>query len=61
MEIEYYEDIELHQKIVVGEYTANRDEMIEFAKKWGPQPYHIDEIEKPVTPDLRFWKAESNK
>lgn len=41
--MEYYEDIELHQKIVVGEYTANRDEMIEFARKWDPQPYHIDE------------------
>lgn len=43
MEMEYYDDIELHQKIVVGEYTANRDEMIEFAKQWDPQPYHIDE------------------
>ncbi len=43
MEIEYYEDIELHQKIVVGEYTTDRDEMLEFARKWDPQPYHIDE------------------
>ena len=43
MEIEYYEDIELHKGIVVGEYITNRDEMIEFAEKWDPQPYHIDE------------------
>ncbi len=43
MKIEYYEDIELHQKIVVGEYIADKGEMIEFAKKWDPQPFHIDE------------------
>lgn len=43
METEYYEDIELNRKIIVGEYTADREEMIEFARKWDPQPYHIDE------------------
>ncbi len=43
MEIEYYEDLVLHKKTGVGTYTTSRKEMIEFAKKWDPQPYHLDE------------------
>ncbi len=39
----YYEDIELNQKKTGGEYNVSRKEIIEHAKKWDPQPYHIDE------------------
>lgn len=43
MEIVYYEDVELHQSSIVGEYYVDKEEMLEFAKKWDRQPFHIDE------------------
>lgn len=43
MEIEYFEDITLKKKRVLGEFTADKDEMIAYAIKWDPQPFHIDE------------------
>lgn len=43
MEIVYYEDIELHQKSIRGEHYVDKEEMIEFAKKWDARPFHIDE------------------
>ena len=39
----YFEDIELHRKDDLGKYTVDKDEVIEFARKWDPQPFHIDE------------------
>lgn len=39
----YFEDFELNQTFDVGSYTVDKDEAIEFAKKWDPQLYHIDE------------------
>jgi len=43
MEPIYFEDIELNEKIILGEHFVEKDEMIEFAKKWDPRPLHIDE------------------
>ena len=43
MEIIYYEDLELHKKLNVGNYHVDKEEMIEFAKKWDAKPFHIDE------------------
>jgi acyl dehydratase len=43
MEIEYYEDLILNKQRIVGTYTAVKEEMLEFARKWDPQPYHLDE------------------
>ena len=43
MEIVYYEDIELNQKIILGEYYVDKEAMIEFAKQWDVRPFHIDE------------------
>jgi len=43
MTMTYFEDFVLHQKRSGGEYTVSKKEMIEYAKKWDPQPYHIDE------------------
>jgi acyl dehydratase len=43
MEIVYYEDIELHKRISIGEYYVDKEEMIEFSKKWDAKPFHIDE------------------
>ena len=39
----YFEDIELHQKEQLGEYTVDKEEAIELSRKWDPQPFHTDE------------------
>jgi len=39
----YFEDIHVGEKIIVGTHTADKEGMIEFAKKWDPQVFHIDE------------------
>ena len=39
----YFEDIMIGQKWESPEYLVTRDEIIDFAKKWDPQPFHIDE------------------
>jgi len=43
MELVYYEDIQLNEKETLGDYLIDRDEAVEFAKKWDPQLFHIDE------------------
>lgn len=43
MDLTYYEDIELGKKESLGECVVDRDEMMEYAMKWDPQPFHIDE------------------
>jgi len=42
LELIYYEDVELHRKISIGEHYVDRNEMIEYAKKWDPMPFHVD-------------------
>jgi len=42
MSIEYYEDMDLHQKRRSREYLLTSEDIIDFAKKWDPQPFHID-------------------
>ncbi len=39
----YYEDIEPGQIVEYGSYAANKAEMMAFARKWDPRPFHIDE------------------
>ena len=43
MEEVYFEDYEVGKKTTVGEYVVKKEEVIEFAKKWDPQPFHMDE------------------
>jgi acyl dehydratase len=38
----YWEDIELGTKRELGSYTFTEDEIIRFARKYDPQPFHID-------------------
>lgn len=45
----YFEDFVLLQKRTGGEYIVSKKEVIEFAKKWDPQPYHIDETKAEAT------------
>ncbi|MCH2185108.1 MaoC family dehydratase N-terminal domain-containing protein, partial [Myxococcota bacterium] len=39
----YFEDFEIGEKIRVGSIRVTRDEIVEFAKRYDPQPFHIDE------------------
>jgi len=43
MKLRYYEDIELNERRMAGEYIVRKEEVIEYARKWDPQPFHIDE------------------
>jgi acyl dehydratase len=39
---QYFEDVEIGSKRVAGSYTFTQDEIVRFAKKYDPQPFHID-------------------
>lgn len=41
--MQYYEDILIDEPMGLGHYHVEKEEVIAFAKKWDPQPYHIDE------------------
>lgn len=43
MKIKYFEDFKPGDSATFGKYVMEKDEMIEYAKKWDPQPFHIDE------------------
>jgi acyl dehydratase len=39
----YFEDIEIGKVRTAGPFELTKQEIIEFAKKWDPLPFHIDE------------------
>ena len=39
----YFEDVVIGQEIEIGRHTPTRDEIVEFARQWDPQPFHMDE------------------
>ncbi|QLG48143.1 MaoC family dehydratase [Natrinema halophilum] len=39
----YYEDIEIGETNEYGEYHVTKEEIIEFAEQYDPQPFHVDE------------------
>ena len=43
MDTLYFEDIHVGQKIIVGKHPVDKEGMIEFARTWDPQFFHIDE------------------
>jgi acyl dehydratase len=42
MATKYFEDYEIGSVETVGDYLVEENEIIEFARRWDPQPYHID-------------------
>ncbi len=38
----YFEDISLNQQESAGPFELTASQIIEFARQWDPQPYHID-------------------
>ncbi|MDX1736335.1 MAG: MaoC/PaaZ C-terminal domain-containing protein [Halioglobus sp.] len=42
--MKYYEDFKVGERCTLkGSYHITREEIIEFASRWDPQPFHIDE------------------
>jgi acyl dehydratase len=38
----WFEDVPLGTKLVLGSYTFTEDTIVAFARKYDPQPFHID-------------------
>jgi acyl dehydratase len=39
----YFEDIEVGDETLFGHYDVTRDEVLEFARKYDPQPFHLSD------------------
>jgi acyl dehydratase len=39
----YFEDLEIGAETLFGSYEVTRDEVIEFAQKYDPQPFHLSD------------------
>ena len=38
----YFEDYEVGESVEFGDYAVTEQEIIEFAKRYDPQPFHVD-------------------
>lgn len=41
--MQFYEDIAVGQQSAFGHYEVTREEVIGFARKYDPQPFHLDD------------------
>ena len=41
--VQYFEDLEVGSKASFGRYEVTREEVIEFATKYDPQAFHLDD------------------
>lgn len=39
----YFDDLQVGKRWLVGTYVVSKEEAVEFASRWEPQPYHVDE------------------
>lgn len=47
--MQYFEDIEVGREQSFGRYAVTRDEVIAFAEKFDPQPFHLSDDEAAKT------------
>jgi acyl dehydratase len=45
----YFEDLELGTETYFGSYEVTREEVLEFARKYDPQPFHLSDEEAAKT------------
>ena len=45
----YFEDLEVGAETYFGSYDVTREEVIEFARKYDPQPFHLSDEEAAKT------------
>lgn len=48
--VTYYEDIDVGEAYEAGERTLTRDDIVEFAEEYDPQPFHVDEAAAAESP-----------
>jgi acyl dehydratase len=48
-DLQYFEDIAVGAKSRFGHYDVTRDDVIEFARKYDPQPFHLSDEEAAKT------------
>jgi acyl dehydratase len=41
--VQYFEDLEVGAEVDFGSYEVTRDEVLEFARKYDPQPFHLSD------------------
>ena len=41
--MKYFEDVEVGAETVFGDFDVTREEMLEFARKYDPQPFHLSD------------------
>lgn len=46
----YYEDIEVGETQTFGEYQVTKEQIVEFAERYDPQPFHTDEAAARESP-----------
>jgi acyl dehydratase len=49
-QIKYFEDFQIGEKHDFGHYDVDRDEVISFANRYDPQPFHLSDKEAAKTP-----------
>src|SRR6187401_32513 len=45
----YFDDLEVGQETLFGHYDVTREEVLEFARKYDPQPFHLSDEEAAKT------------
>ena len=45
----YFEDLEVGSETYFGSYEVTRDEVLDFARKYDPQPFHLSDEEAAKT------------
>src|SRR3954462_14596726 len=45
----YFEDLEVGAETAFGSYDVTREEVLEFARKYDPQPFHLSDEEAAKT------------
>lgn len=46
----YHDDVNVGDTFEIGSYTVAKQDAIDFAKRWEPQPHHIDEVAADASP-----------
>jgi len=47
--MQYFEDLEVGAETYFGSYDVTREEVLEFARKYDPQPFHLSDEEAAKT------------
>ena len=47
--MQYFEDLKVGEEVYFGSYEVTREEVIAFAERWDPQPFHLSDEEAAKT------------